>query len=163
EELRHGHFQGRQGETPFDASAVPLLPFPHPERPRPGDDHHRLSLAVDVPAALPFRLPRRQRTVNPPALLLLAPVPQQPARRAVPGGAPDRPGSRPPGVAHAGPAPRAAAGPGRNPPAPAAGPAARTAPAPGPDASSASWPRRRRAPAGRSGSYGGSGPRCDAT
>src|SRR5262249_59079689 len=85
-ELGDGHFPGRNGKAPADAPLVPLAPFAHPEPVlRLRHDDHRLPLAVDVPAPA--------GGMNPPArlvdfldLLLLSPLPQQPARRGVDAG-----------------------------------------------------------------------------
>src|SRR5438105_503666 len=89
-EVGNADFPRRNGETPADSAAVASFIAevgPHPE---PGlrlrNDHHRLSLAVDLPA-LPLR------GLSPPARLvdrldsrLLVPLTEQPARRAVDSG-----------------------------------------------------------------------------
>src|SRR5262249_7170299 len=100
EKLLHCYFLGGNGETSVDPTLVTFPTLTHPEHTPLGDNHHRLSLPVDVPLPLAFHFAARQFPVDPlfssspPALPQPAP-PRGGVRRGrgAPGGAPPAPES----------------------------------------------------------------------
>src|SRR5262249_44265836 len=83
EKLLHRHFPGSNGETPIDPTLVTLLTLAHPEHTPCGHNHHRLSLAVDVPLPLSSRLAARQFPVDLLEPGIGLPLSQKPPREAV--------------------------------------------------------------------------------